>query len=96
MSNSKVRNKSPYIAMNGSPYVLRNSSPHTNNRILNKSTDVQSRIVELEESLSTAIKDLEILSFKAKKAIELEQKVEIILRHNASLLGDNDQISKNL
>ena len=96
MSNSKVRNKSPYIAMNGSPYVLRNSTPHTNNRILNISTDVQSRIVELEASLSTAMKDLEILSFKAKKAIELEQKVEIILRHNASLLGENDQISKNL
>jgi len=37
-----------------------------------------------------AMKDLEIFSFKAKKAIELEQKVEIILRHNASLLGEND------
>ena len=96
MNNFVVRNGSPYLARNGSPYLLRSSSPYIKNPHNDESSDVihfesiQSRCVELETSLSMALKDLEIFSFKAKKAIELEQKVEIILRHNASLLGEND------
>ena len=34
------------------------------------------------------------MSFKAKKAKNLEQKVDEILRQNAILIGENDQISQ--
>jgi hypothetical protein len=38
--------------------------------------------------------DLEIANFKAKKASEMEEKVDMVLKHNAQLLGENDQLSK--
>ena len=40
--------------------------------------------------------DLEISSIKAKKSKELESKVDMVLKHNSKLLGDNSQLQKFL
>ncbi|KAL4438399.1 hypothetical protein ABPG74_009438 [Tetrahymena malaccensis] len=54
----------------------------------------KSRCNELETSLCQVNTDLELASFKAKKAKDLESKVDDILKQNAQLLGENDQLSK--
>ena len=54
----------------------------------------RSRCQELESSLCQANTDLEIANFRAKKTRELEDKMEIILKHNAQLLGENDSVNK--
>jgi len=55
----------------------------------------KSRCNDLETSLCQANTDLELANFKAKKAKELEDKVDTILKHNAHLLGENDNLAKS-
>ena len=56
----------------------------------------KSRCKDLESSLCQANTDLELANIKVKKTKELEQKVEMVLKHNASLLNDNSQLQKTL
>lgn len=52
----------------------------------------RSRCQDLESSLNNVHSELEIANFKAKKAHELEEKVDMVLKHNAQLLGENDHL----
>lgn len=55
----------------------------------------KSRCEDLESNLCQVHTDLEVANFKAKKARDLEQKVDLILKQNQQLLGENDSLSKN-
>jgi hypothetical protein len=55
----------------------------------------KSRCNELEASLCQVHTDLDFANSKAKKTKDLETRVELILKQNSRLLGENDQLQKN-
>ncbi|EGR30632.1 tetrin c, putative [Ichthyophthirius multifiliis] len=49
---------------------------------------------QLENQLCQANSDLELANFRARKAVELEQKIENVLKQNAALCSENEILQK--
>lgn len=54
----------------------------------------RSRCQDLEKSLHHTNTDLEIANYKNKKTKDLEEKVELVLKHNSQLLQEQESIQK--
>lgn len=54
----------------------------------------RSRCQDLERSLQQTNTDLEIANYKNKKTKDLEDKVELVLKHNSQLLQEQESVQK--
>lgn len=51
-------------------------------------------IRSLEQENNSLVDEINVLKTKAKKTSELEDKIEMILRHNTQLLNENERLAK--